>query len=150
MLAKVDIAHVPYKGAVLTDVIGGRVEMTLQNFGAILPVVREGRLRGLAVTSLKRSPTIPELPTLAESGFPGFEAISWFGLFAPAGTPSAITGKLYQESMKALAQPDVRARFAQLALDTASLPANELATVVRTDIEKWAKVIKEAGITAGN
>ena len=150
MMAKVDITHVPYKGAVLTDVIGGRVEMTLQNFGAILPVVREGRLRGLAVTSLKRSPTIPELPTLAESGFPGFEAISWFGLFAPAGTPAAITNKLYQESIKVLALPDVRAKFAQLALDTASAPASELATIVSTDIEKWAKVIKEAGITAGN
>lgn len=149
LTAKVDITHVPYKGAVFTDVIGGRVSMTIQNVGAILPTVREGRLRPLAVTSLKRSPTTPELPTLAESGFPGFEAVSWFGLFAPAATPPAITGRMYQESLKALALPDVRARFAQLGLDVTPLPGSELATVIKNDIEKWTKVIKTAGITAG-
>ncbi len=87
--AGIDIVHVPYRGAVFTDVIGGRVTMTLQNMGAILPVVRQGQLRGLAVTSLKRTPIMPGLPTMAESGLPGFEAISWFGLMAPAGTPAA-------------------------------------------------------------
>src|SRR5262249_62428763 len=87
-LAGVDIVQFPYRGAVLTDVISGRVTMTLMNMGAILPLVRDGKVRGLAVTSLKRSPFISELPTLAESGFPDFEAISWFGLLAPAGTPA--------------------------------------------------------------
>src|SRR5437763_865612 len=82
----------------LTDVIGGRVTMALQNAGSILPTVRAGTLRGLAITSLKRSPSMPELPTVAESGFPDFEAISWFGLLAPAGTPAPIVGKLYQET----------------------------------------------------
>src|SRR5262249_47331375 len=88
-LAGVDIVHVLYRGAVLTDVISGRVTMTLMNMGAILPLVRDGKLRGLAVTSLARSPIISELPPLAESGFPDFEAISWFGLLAPAGTPAS-------------------------------------------------------------
>lgn len=144
--AKVDITHVPYKGAVITDVIGGRVPMTLQNTGAILPVVREKRLRALAVTSLKRSPTIPELPTMVESGFPGFEAVSWFGLFAPVGTPGTIVDRLYQESSKILAQPDTRARYAELALDTSGAPGTRLAEIVKIDIAKWAKVIKDAGI----
>jgi len=150
LIAKLDITHVPYKGAVMTDVIGGRVTMTLQNSGAILPTLRDGRLRGIAVTSLKRSAVVPELPTIAESGFPGFEAVSWFGLFAPPGTPAAITGRWHKEALRALAEADLRAKFAQLGLDLSGAPGPELATIVRTDIDKWAKVIKEAGITAGD
>ena len=150
ILAKVNITHVPYKGAVFTDVIGGRVPMTMQNAAAILPTVRDGRLRGLAQTSLQRSPNIPEFPTVAESGFPGFEATSWFGLFAPAGTPPAIVGKLHQDVMKVLAQPDLRARFAQLGLDTVGSTPAELAAIVKTDVAKWTKVIKQAGISAAD
>ena len=150
ILARADITHVPYKGAVFTDVLGGRVTMTMQNAAAILPTVREGKLRGLAQTSLKRSPNIPEFPTVSESGFPGFEAVSWFALFAPAGTPPAVVGKLHQDVVKVLAQPDLRARFAQLGLDTVGSAPTELGSVVRTDIAKWTKVIKEAGITAAD
>jgi tripartite-type tricarboxylate transporter receptor subunit TctC len=146
LTAKVDIVHVPYKGAQITDVIGGRVPITLQNMGAILPVVKEGRLRGLAVTSLKRSPMIPELPTMAESGFPGFEALSWFGLFAPAGTPAAIVDKLYQESTKILAQPDTKQRYAELALEVSGADGKRLAQIIKNDTAKWAKVIKDANI----
>ena len=149
LTAKLDITHVPYKGAVLTDVIGGRVPMTLQNVAAILPTIREGRLRALAVTSVKRSPNLPDLPTLDESGFPGFEAISWFGLLAPASTPPAITNKLYQQAIKVMEQTDMRTRFAQLSLDIAGTPGSEFSAVIRKDIEKWAKIIKQAGITAG-
>ncbi|MFN0299966.1 MAG: Bug family tripartite tricarboxylate transporter substrate binding protein [Burkholderiales bacterium] len=148
LLAGVDITHVPYRGAVFTDVIGGRVPITLQNAGAILSTVREGRLRGLAVTSLKRSPNMAEFPTVAESGFPGFEAVSWFALFAPSGTPATIVGKVHQEALNVLAQPDVQARFAQLGLDTVGNSPSELAAIIKSDIEKWAKVIKDAGITA--
>lgn len=146
-LAGLDIAHVPYKGAVYTDVIGGRVTMTIQNTGAILPVVRDGRLRGVAVTSLKRSSNIPELPTIAESGYPGFEAVSWFGLLAPAGTPAGILAKVHQESMKVIANPELRTRFAQLGLEIAARDGREVSAIIRTDIDKWAKVIKDAGIT---
>jgi tripartite-type tricarboxylate transporter receptor subunit TctC len=145
-LAGIDIVHVPYRGAVLTDVIGGRVTMTLQNAGAILPTVRAGTLRGLAVTSLKRSPSMPELPSIAESGFPNFEAISWFGLLAPAGTPAPIVGKLYQETVKIAAQPDMREKFAQLGLDAVADSPDAFAAIIQADIAKWAKVIKDAGI----
>jgi tripartite-type tricarboxylate transporter receptor subunit TctC len=150
ILSKADITHVPYKGAIFTDVIGGRVPMTMQNAAAILPTVRDKRLRGLAQTSLQRSPNIPEFPTVAESGFPGFEAVSWFGLFAPAGTPAPVVGRIHQEVVKVLAQPDMRARFAQLGLDTVGNAPADLAAIVRADIAKWSKVIKEAGITAGD
>jgi tripartite-type tricarboxylate transporter receptor subunit TctC len=150
ILARVDITHVPYKGAApaITDVIGGRVTIAFQNAGSVLTFVRDGKLRGLAVTSLKRSPNMPEFPTVAESGFPGFEAVSWFALLAPAGTPATIVGKVRQEILKVLAQPDMRAKFAQMGLDTVGNAPNELAAIIKGDIEKWGKVIRDAGITA--
>jgi tripartite-type tricarboxylate transporter receptor subunit TctC len=147
-LAGIEITHVPYRGAVLTDVIGGRVQMTFQNMGAILPAVRESKLRGLAVTSLKRSPVIPELPTIAESGYPNFEAISWFALLAPRGTPASILSRLHREVSKISALSDTREKFAQLGLDTVGGSPEELATIIKSDIVKWAKVISDAGIKA--
>lgn len=146
-LAKIDIVHVPYKGANFTDVIGGRVPVTLQNAGAILPAVRDGKLRGLAVTSLKRSANMPEFPTIAESGYPGFEAISWFGLLAPAGTPAPIVRRVHDESMKVINAPELRTRFSQLGLDISGKTGEEVSAIIKADIPKWAKVIKEAGIT---
>ena len=146
--AGVNITHVPYKGAIFTDVMGGRVTMTMQNAAAILPTVRDGRLRGLAQTSLKRSPNIPELPTVAESGYPGFETVSWFGLLVPVGTPAAIVNKLHQDSLKVLGQADVRASFTKLGLDMVGSSPGELAAIIKSDIAKWGKVIRDAGITA--
>jgi tripartite-type tricarboxylate transporter receptor subunit TctC len=148
--AGVDIVHVPYRGAVYTDVLSGRVTMTLQNMGTILPIVREARLRGLAVTSLKRTPLMPDLPTIAESGYPGFEAISWFGLLAPARTPEPVIAKAYQQAVKVAAMPDVREKLAQLGFDTSADRPDAFAAIIKADIAKWAKVIKDAGITAGN
>jgi tripartite-type tricarboxylate transporter receptor subunit TctC len=145
-LASVNIVHVPYRGVALADVIGGRVTMTLQNMGAILPVVRDGKLRALAVTSNQRSPIIPELPTLAESGFPGFEAISWFGLLAPAHTAAPIIAKVHEEIVKIAAQTEMRERLAQLGLEVAVNSPDEFAAVINADIAKWAKVIKDANI----
>ncbi len=145
-LASVDIVHVPYRGVALADVIGGRVTMTLQNMGAILPVVRDGKLRALAVTSNQRSPIIPALPTLAESGFPDFEAISWFGLLAPAHTAAPIIAKVHEEIVKIAAQTEMRERLAQLGLDVAVNSPDEFAAVINADIAKWAKVIKDANI----
>ena len=150
ILAGVNITHVPYKGAVFTDVIGGRVTMTMQNAAAILPTVREGRLRALAQTSLTRSPHIPELPTVAESGYPGFETVSWFGLLVPVGTPAAIVNKLHQDSVKVLAQADMRASFTKLGLDMVGSTPGELAAIIKSDVAKWGKVIKDAGITASD
>ena len=149
-LAGVDIVHVPYRGAVFTDVIGGRVTMTLQNVGAILPVVKQGQLRGVAVTSLKRSSVLPDLPTVAESGLPGFEAISWFGLMAPAGTPAAIVDKAYKQAAQIVASAEMKEKLAQLGLDTANDPPQAFGEVIRSDTAKWAKVIKEANIKAEN
>jgi tripartite-type tricarboxylate transporter receptor subunit TctC len=148
--AGIDIVHVPYRGAVFTDVIGGRVTMTLQNMGSILPVVREGQLRGLAVTSARRTPILPNLPTIAESGLPGFEAISWFGLLAPAGTPAPIVSKVYQQAARIAMEPEMKAKLAQLGLDAASDPPDAFAAIIKADIAKWAKVIKDANIKAAD
>jgi tripartite-type tricarboxylate transporter receptor subunit TctC len=147
-LAGIDVVHVPYRGAVVTDVIGGRIPMTLQNSGAILPMVREGRLRGLAVTSLQRSPNIKELPTVSESGVPGFEATSWFGIFAPAGTPAPILAKINQDALKVVGEPDMREKLAKLGLDTAADGPDAFAAIIKADIAKWAKVIKDNNIKA--
>src|SRR5438874_4572666 len=106
-----DIVHVPYRGANFTDVIGGRVTMTFQNAGAILPIVREGKLRALAVTSLKRSPNMPEFPTMIESGVPDFEVTSWFGLLAPTGTPAPIIAKLHRQAVEIVQHPQMRDNF---------------------------------------
>ena len=147
-LAGVDIVHVPYRGAILTDVIGGRVTMTLQNMGVILPIIRDGKLRALAVTSLRRSPIISELPTLAESGFPGFEVISWFGLLAPTATPAVIIDKVHAELERIVANADTRERIAQLGLEASVNSPEEFAVVIKTDTAKWAKVIRAANIKA--
>ena len=146
--AGVDIVHVPYRGAVFTDVIGGRVTMTMQNVGAILSVVRQGQLRAVAVTSLKRSTVLPELATIAEAGLPGFEAISWFGLMAPAGTSGAIVDKVYKQAAQIVAAPEMKEKLAQLGLDTTSDPPEAFGAIIKSDIAKWAKVINEANIKA--
>lgn len=146
-LAGIDLVHVPYRGAVVTDVIGGRVPITLQNAGAMMPLVRDGKLHGLAVTSLERSPQMPDLPTVAEQGFPGFEAISWFGLLAPAGTPKAIIDKVHQSALKVLEDPASKERFTQLGLATVGNTPDEMAASIRSDLAKWKKVITDAKIT---
>jgi tripartite-type tricarboxylate transporter receptor subunit TctC len=145
-MAGIDIVHVPYRGANFTDVIAGRVTMTFQNAGAILPIVREGKLRPLAVTSLKRSPNMPEFPTMIEAGVADFEATSWFGLLAPVGTPSEIVTKLHHEAVRIVSRPDMREKFALIGLDVVGDAPDAFAAIIRSDTLKWAKVIKEAGI----
>jgi tripartite-type tricarboxylate transporter receptor subunit TctC len=141
-----DIVHVPYRGANFTDVIGGRVTMTFQNTGSILPTVLEGKLRGLAVTSLKRSTAIPELPTMIEAGVPDFEVTSWFGLLAPAGTPAPIIAKLQKQAVEIVQQPTMRENFGRIGLDVVADGPDAFANIIRADTAKWAKVIKDAGI----
>jgi tripartite-type tricarboxylate transporter receptor subunit TctC len=147
-VAGIDIVHVPYRGANFADVIAGRVTMTFQNAGSILPTVREGKLRALAVTSLKRSPNMPEFPTMIEEGVAGFEVTSWFGLLAPAGTPPAIVAKLHQEAIRIVSHPDMREKLGLIGLDVVSDAPDAFAEIIRSDTLKWAKVIKEAGIKA--
>jgi tripartite-type tricarboxylate transporter receptor subunit TctC len=147
VLTHTDIVHVPYKGtaAYAPDLLSGRVSMIFGNMPDLLPLVRQGKLRGLAVTSAKRSSFAPELPTVAESGFPGFEVTTWYGFFAPSGTAEAIVRRIHAETLKALALPDVRARFVDLGLEVTGNTPEEFAQVILAEIPKWAKVIKDSG-----
>ena len=146
--AGLDIRHIPYKGVPLAipDLLAGRITMMFSTIVVVLPLVREGRLRALAVTSLRRSSAAPELPTIDESGFPGFDYTSWSGLLSPAGTPATIVRKLHLETVKALAQPDLRAKFADLGVEGMGNSPDEFAAAIKSEIPKWAKVIKDAGI----
>ncbi len=148
--AGIDIQHIPYKGviAAVPDLLGERVMMMFSPIANVLSLVREGRLRALAVTSLKRSSAAPELPTVAESGYPGFEATNWYGLLAPARTPAAIVRTLHLETVRTLALPELRAKFADLGLEVIGNSPAEFAAVIKSEIPRWAKVIKDAGIKA--
>jgi tripartite-type tricarboxylate transporter receptor subunit TctC len=147
-VASVDIQHIPYKGVPLAipDLLGGRVMMMFSPIAVALPLVREGKLRALAVTSLRRSSVVPDLPTIAESGHPGFEFTNWYGLLVPARTAATIVRKLHLETVKALALPDLRTKLAALGLEGIGNSPDEFAAVIKSEIPKWAKVIKEAGI----
>ena len=144
----VDIRHIPYKGVVaaIPDLLAGRVTMMFSPIPVVLPLVREGKLHALAVTSLTRSSVVPEVPTLAESGYPGFEATNWYGLVAPASTSVAIVHKLYSETVAVLAAPQLRAKLGDLGLQVIGNSPNEFAAAIKLEIPKWARVIKEAGI----
>lgn len=151
-MAKVDVQPVAYRGttALVPDLIAGRLTLCFCNVVNVMPLAREGKLRVFAATSLKRSGAAPEVPTMAESGYPGFEAVPWFGLMAPAGTPVPVIERLHRETMRALAQPDLRRRFDELGLDIVGGTPAEFTTVVKAEIPQWAKVIREAGIKAAD
>jgi tripartite-type tricarboxylate transporter receptor subunit TctC len=151
-MAKVNIQPVSYRGstAVLPDLLAGRISMSFSNVVNVTPLVKEGRLRAFAVSSRKRSALVPELPTMAESGYPGYEAVPWFGLMAPTGTPQPIIDKVHQETVRVLAMPDVRKKLGDFGLDLIGGTPAEFAAVIRTEIPYWAKVVKEAGIKAGD
>ena len=146
----IEIRAVPYKGTVLAmpDLLAGRVTMAFNPIVAVLSAVRDGKLRGLAVTSVKRSSVLPEVPTVAESGFPGYEATLWGGLLAPAGTAPAVIRKLHLETTNALAQAELRGKLAELGMETIGNSPDEFAAVIRSEIPKWAKLIKDSGIKA--
>jgi len=145
--ASIDMVHIPYKGAPLAmqDVLAGRVEMTFGNITQALPQVQSGKLRALAVTSLKRWPPVPDVPTVAESGYPGFEAVAWFGLLAPANTPNVIVQKLYQDILKALAMPDVRTRLTDTGLELVGRSPQEFAAQIKDEIVKKGQLIRDSG-----
>jgi len=147
-MAGIEISHIPYKGVALAipDLIAGRVTMMFSPMSVALPPVRQGKLRALAVTSLRRSSAVPDLPTMDESGFPGFEATSWFGLLAPAGTPAMIVRKLHLETVRVLALAEVRAKFADLGMEVIGSSPDEFAAAIKSEIPTWARLIKESGI----
>jgi len=148
-LAGIKMEHIPYRGANLTDTMSGIVPVGIQNAGAAMPFVRDGRVRGIAVTALKRSPNAPDLPTVVEAGFPGFEATSWFALLAPKGTPKPILEKVRAEALKVLADPEMVKKFAIIGLEPVGSTGEQTRTAIANDIPKWAKVIQDAGIKTG-
>lgn len=148
-LAGIRMEHIPYRGANLADVMNGVLPLGVQNAGAAIPFVAEGRLRGIAVSSLARTAALPDLPTVAEQGFPGFEALSWFGLMAPAGTPRAIVDTVNAAALRVLADSEQQARFAQMGLEPMGTTPEAMHAMIARDLPKWARVIAEAGIQAG-
>ena len=145
--AGLDLRHIPYKGTglMIPDLVAGRVTMTIAAVATFLPLVRDGRLRAIAVASEKRTPTLPDVPTVAESGYPGFDTSSWQGAWAPAKTPAALARRLNQDLQRLVALPDVRARFAELGMEPAGTTEQELARIIQSDLVKWANVIKASG-----
>jgi len=148
--AGIDMVHVPYKGGgpALQDLIAGHVSIMFENMPSILPYVQSGQLRGLAVTSPKRSSAIPTLPTMIESGFPGFEAGSWYGLFAPPGTPPEVVEKLHGAMVKALASPGMRTQLSKQGAEPIGNTPQEFAAFIRSEVAKWARVIQVSGAKA--
>ncbi len=145
-MAGIDMLFVPYRGEApaIADLIGGQISLIFANIVAVLPHVRAGKLRGIAVTAPERIATLPEFPTVAESGLPGYDVVAWYGLLAPAGTPKDIVAKLNRESVRVLNSGDVKERFATQGLFVSASTPDELAAVMKEDLQKWAKVIKEA------
>jgi tripartite-type tricarboxylate transporter receptor subunit TctC len=150
MLAGIRILHIPYKGAApaSADLMGGQITIAFPGVVLALPQSRAGRLRALAVTSLKRSTAMPEVPTVSASGLQGYEVISWYGLLAPAGTPKEIVQRLNAEVNRAMQEPDARERLAAIGAEAQEATPAEFGAFINLEIEKWAKVVKAANVRA--
>ncbi|MBI3936705.1 MAG: tripartite tricarboxylate transporter substrate binding protein [Betaproteobacteria bacterium] len=146
-MAGVEMIHVPYKGTgpSIADVLSGQVPVTFGNLLPIMPHIKSGKLRPLAVTALQRSPALPDVPTLAESGYPKYEAVNWFGILAPAGTPQEIIRRLNLEIVKTVNLQDVKDRYASLGAEPLSSTPQKATSFIENEIEKWAKVVKVSG-----
>ncbi len=147
-MAGIDIVHVPYKGVTqaLPDIMSGQIALMFDNIVGVLPRVKAGQEKAIAVTSLKRSSLAPSIPTVAESGLPGYESVSYFGIFAPAGTPKAVVAKLSQDLAQVLKRPDLKELLATQGAEAEGSDPAKLAALVRSDTAKWEKVIKAAGV----
>jgi tripartite-type tricarboxylate transporter receptor subunit TctC len=148
LVAHVDMLFVPYKGEgpAIADAMGGQISMVFSNLPVALPQAQGGRLRALAVTSRQRVSTAPGIPTVAESGLPDYEASTWFGLFAPAATPRDVIGKLNADAVSALNMPEVKERMAGQGLFVVANTPEQFAAFVKTEIPRWAKVVRDAGV----
>ena len=146
-MAQVDMVHVPYKGSApaVTDLLGNQIAIMFDNMPSVIPHVRSGKLRAIAITTAKRSPELPDVPTIAEAGVPGYEAMSWFGLLAPAATPAPVLAKLSGALAKVLANPEVKKKI----VDQGGEPVNEtpaqFAAFIQSESVKWGKVVKSSG-----
>ena len=147
-MAHIDIQHVPYRGAslVVTDLLGGRLSMFFGAASATIPLVRDGKVRALAVTSENRFPGLPELPTMIESGFPGFVSVLSIGLIAPAGTPPTIVEKIHQDAVKVVSDPDAKKKLAAIGMETVGDTPAEFTAAMKAQKPQWVKLIKDAGI----
>jgi tripartite-type tricarboxylate transporter receptor subunit TctC len=148
-MAGIEMLHVPYRGAgpALNDLLPGRVDVMFNNIGAVLPLIRGGKLRGLAVTTAKRTPAAPDLPPIAEAGVPGFDVSSWYALLAPAKTAPQIIRKMHADTVAALSDAVTKERLEQLGVVVVGSTPGELAAFLRAEMDKWGPVIKEAGIS---
>ncbi len=148
LMTQIDLTHVPYKGvsAAMTDVIAGQIQILSGDLTTLLPPVKAGRLRAIAVTSAKRSSIAPEIPTIAESGVPGYDTSGWFGMVAPAGTPRAVIERLNTDMVKGITTPESRERLGTLGGDVVANTPAEFAAFIRTDHAKWAKLIAATGL----
>lgn len=146
--AGIDLKHVPYKGEsqALIDVAGGSVEMMAGNLAAMLPFIKSGKIRALGVTSAERSPAAPDIPTVAESGLPGFVNVGWFGLFAPAGTSKEMVDKIQRDSAKALRTDDMKQRLLAVGMVPVANAPTQFAEAIRAESANWAKVVRERKI----
>ena len=145
--AGIDIVHVPYKSMApaLIDVLGGQVQMSMPTVNVVLPHIRSGRLRAIGVSSLQRSPIAADVPTLAEAGMPGYEAINWFAILGPSGIPAAIAEKVHADTADALKGTALRERIAAAGMEPKSMPPAELSAYIKTEIVKWGKAVKASG-----
>ena len=146
-MARINLLLIPYKGNSLavTAVLGGEVSLVFGNIAQSSPQMKAGRLRALGVTSLRRSPVIPEVGTIAESGVPGFDTSTWYGMLAPAGTPRAVVDKINAEIVRVLQLPDVRERLAAEAFELPADTPDQFAAIIRAEMSRWAKLVKETG-----
>ena len=146
-LAGMKMVHVPYKGSgqAISDLVGGHVKVMISGMASTLPHVKTGKLRALAVTGPQRSDAAPDVPTIAESGFPGVEARSWFGVLAPANTPKPVITRLHDDIVKALQQPDVKQRLNGVGFDIVGSTPDEFGAYIKSEIKKWEKVVKASG-----
>jgi tripartite-type tricarboxylate transporter receptor subunit TctC len=147
VMAKIDMVHVPYKGnaPAFIDVIGGQVPLIFPTMPSAMPFIKSGKLRPIAVTSAKRSPAAPDIPTIAESGLPGYEATSWYGILAPARTPREIVAKLHEVLVSVIGSPDMKDKLAAQGLDPVGNTPQQFAAVIKSEIAKWTKVVKASG-----
>ena len=145
-MANIEIQHIPFRNSILPDLLGGRITMAFLPPANVLPLVREGKLRALAVTSLTRIASAPDIPTMDELGFPGYDITVWYGLMAPAKTPAAIIDRLYSESTRILALPEIRTRFAEIGTEVIGNTPQEFAEVIKAETPRWAKFINNLGL----
>ncbi|MFN9127962.1 MAG: tripartite tricarboxylate transporter substrate-binding protein, partial [bacterium] len=149
-MAGIDVIHVPYKGLspALTEVIGGQIQYSFGSWSTVGPFVKAGKLRALAVTSAKRSPVTPDLPTIAEEGFKGYDATPWWGIAGPGGIPRPLLARINTGVRTAMASSEMKERFAIQGIEIATGTPEAFLALVKSEIDRWAKIVKTAGIKA--